>query len=172
MAKQQVRLAGEGNMTAPEIKELRNGMGLTQKELATLVGVSVKSVEAWERGSRTPSLPAQKIMQLLKDKWPAAVGGRNGAEAQFIGGFYEPENGILGKWMLVRGKVEIHFYYDGRKRRISSGLPAEPLKNFETRYPVYSAVSQNHMKYWIGQYTARRRQKELVEGLYSEAQRR
>ena len=37
-----------GGLTAAEIKRIRTSFGMTQKELAELLNVSVKSVERWE----------------------------------------------------------------------------------------------------------------------------
>lgn len=41
-------------MLATKLKEIRKAQGLTQRELAALLGVSVDSVRRWERGVRKP----------------------------------------------------------------------------------------------------------------------
>jgi transcriptional regulator with XRE-family HTH domain len=41
---------------AHRIRELRKAKGLTQEQLARDVGVVVKAVYMWERGTRTPHL--------------------------------------------------------------------------------------------------------------------
>lgn len=41
-------------MLSRKMKELRKANGLTQKELAMLVGVCVDSVRRWEHGTRKP----------------------------------------------------------------------------------------------------------------------
>ena len=39
------------------IKERRNAAGITQRVLAERMGVAVQTVQNWERGSRTPTIP-------------------------------------------------------------------------------------------------------------------
>ena len=53
------------------IKELRNQHRLTQKELAELIGVTVRTVERWEAGDRSPS---PQVLELLQIKL-SAFGG-------------------------------------------------------------------------------------------------
>ena len=43
------------NKTALRIKKIRNELGLSRKDLANKVGVSISSVESWELGRRVPS---------------------------------------------------------------------------------------------------------------------
>lgn len=40
-------------MTAAEFQSLRKSRGLTQRQAAELIGVTVKAVEHWEQGRRT-----------------------------------------------------------------------------------------------------------------------
>jgi DNA-binding transcriptional regulator YiaG len=47
------------------IKELRKRSKISRKELADMVGVSVRTVESWEQGARIPSKPAQKLIMQL-----------------------------------------------------------------------------------------------------------
>lgn len=42
-------------MTAEEIKSLRDRLGLTQKELAEAIGVTITTVSRWEMGIARPS---------------------------------------------------------------------------------------------------------------------
>lgn len=52
-----------------EIKEIRNELGLTQSIFAYVLGVSKKTVEAWESGKNNPAGPAQRMLSMLeKDK--------------------------------------------------------------------------------------------------------
>ena len=52
-----------------EIKEIRNELGLTQSIFAYVLGVSKKTVEAWESGKNHPAGPAQRMLSILeKDK--------------------------------------------------------------------------------------------------------
>lgn len=41
-------------ITGPEIRAARNGAGLTQEQLAVAVGVTLRTVGNWERGSTVP----------------------------------------------------------------------------------------------------------------------
>jgi putative transcriptional regulator len=52
---------------ANKIKEIRNKLGLTQSIFAYAIGVSIKTVEAWESGRNHPNGPAQRILFLLEN---------------------------------------------------------------------------------------------------------
>lgn len=51
--------------TPDKVKELRLQIPLTQSAFASLMGVSVKTVEAWENGRNRPNGSASRLMQLL-----------------------------------------------------------------------------------------------------------
>lgn len=46
------------------IKELRTKHGLTQKQLAALIGVTTRTVERWEAGDRVPSTQVLELLQI------------------------------------------------------------------------------------------------------------
>jgi len=48
-----------------KIKEIREKLGLTQRNFAVVIGVSLKTVEAWESGKNTPQGPTQRFLELL-----------------------------------------------------------------------------------------------------------
>ena len=48
-----------------EIKKLRADLGMTQVVFAGFLGVSPKTVEAWEAGTNTPSGPALRLMTMI-----------------------------------------------------------------------------------------------------------
>jgi len=50
-----------------EIKAIRENMKLTQVIFAQLIGVSKKTVEAWESGINSPSGPAKRIISMLRE---------------------------------------------------------------------------------------------------------
>ncbi len=52
---------------AEEIKSIRVGTGLTQVLFAKYMGVSVKTVEAWESGRNHPEGSACRLLQLTKN---------------------------------------------------------------------------------------------------------
>jgi len=54
-------------MTPFEIKKLRDGLVLTQKELAYQLGVSIDTVKSWESGRRKISEPARILLLMLDD---------------------------------------------------------------------------------------------------------
>lgn len=51
---------------ATEIKNIRNELGMTQVLFAGFMGVSTKTVEAWEAGRNMPGGPARRILSMLK----------------------------------------------------------------------------------------------------------
>lgn len=51
---------------AHEIKSIRKALGMTQTLFAGLMGVSPKTVEAWESGRNTPNGPAKRILSMLQ----------------------------------------------------------------------------------------------------------
>ena len=51
--------------TKDDIKNIRIENGLTQKSFADCFGVSIKTVEGWERGVNKPSGSALRLLQLL-----------------------------------------------------------------------------------------------------------
>ncbi|MGN0447941.1 MAG: helix-turn-helix domain-containing protein [Acutalibacteraceae bacterium] len=52
--------------TSSEIKSIRNSTGLTQKLFAKYMGVTVKTVEAWESGRNHPDGAACRLLYLTK----------------------------------------------------------------------------------------------------------
>ncbi len=53
---------------AVEIKQIRTEMSLTQRQFATLCGVSLTTLQHWERGDRTPHGPALILLHLMKQQ--------------------------------------------------------------------------------------------------------
>lgn len=49
-----------------EIKELRHQLKVTQSTFAEILGVTPKTVEAWEKGTNVPSGPARRMIEILK----------------------------------------------------------------------------------------------------------
>ena len=52
--------------TNEEIKRIRNKSGMTQTVLANYMGVSKKTVEAWETGRTHPTGPAYRLLDILE----------------------------------------------------------------------------------------------------------
>lgn len=48
-----------------DIKDIRNSLRMTQISFAALLGVTKKSVEAWEAGTNKPNGSARRLLELL-----------------------------------------------------------------------------------------------------------
>jgi putative transcriptional regulator len=55
------------SFSSEDIKQIRNRVGLSQAIFASTLGVSKKTVEAWERGINTPEGPSRRLLQLIRD---------------------------------------------------------------------------------------------------------
>lgn len=51
---------------AKEIQEIRRRTGLSQKLFASYMGVSIKTMEAWEAGTNHPSGTASRILNMME----------------------------------------------------------------------------------------------------------
>ena len=56
----------------PDVKAIRSRFQLTQYEFAALLGISVKTLQNWEQGRRTPHGSARVLLQVA-EKHPEAV---------------------------------------------------------------------------------------------------
>lgn len=56
----------------PDPRQIRGDLGLTQEEFATLIGVSVRTLQNWEQGRRTPEGPARALL-IVAAKRPDVV---------------------------------------------------------------------------------------------------
>ena len=59
-------------MSIPSVRSIRNKTGLSQAKFATLLGVSVRTLQDWEQERRVPS-GAAKTLLLIADKNPDAL---------------------------------------------------------------------------------------------------
>ncbi len=57
----------------PEVKLIREKIGLSQNRFAMLVGVSKRTLENWEQGRRQPSGPARALLRILEVQPEQAV---------------------------------------------------------------------------------------------------
>jgi putative transcriptional regulator len=48
-----------------DIKRIRSKLGASQGALAAILGVTKKSVEAWEAGTNIPTKPVMRLLQLI-----------------------------------------------------------------------------------------------------------
>lgn len=56
-----------GTFTPQEIKQVRMNAQMTQKTFAACIGVTQKSVEAWEGGRSRPDGAARRLLGLMRD---------------------------------------------------------------------------------------------------------
>jgi len=59
-------------MQAPDVRQIREGYQLSQREFAVLLGVSIKTLQNWEQGRRAPHGPARVLLQVAA-RHPKAV---------------------------------------------------------------------------------------------------
>ena len=52
--------------TPAEIREIRTSTGMSQRLFAAYLGVSKKTVEAWESGANSPSGPSSRLLSILE----------------------------------------------------------------------------------------------------------
>ena len=60
-----IRIPDVKRYVAKDIKRIRKKSGLTQRMLADFMGLSVKTIEAWERGVSKPTGPARRLLTML-----------------------------------------------------------------------------------------------------------
>ena len=51
----------------PSVAEIRESTGLSQSRFATLLGVSVRTLQDWEQGRRSPSGAARTLLLIAKN---------------------------------------------------------------------------------------------------------
>ena len=59
--------------SGPEVRKIRMKNNLTLNLLASYLGVSKKTVEAWEAGKNHPAGPASRLLEMLDAKQIALV---------------------------------------------------------------------------------------------------
>lgn len=59
-------------IAAPDVKHIRERYQLSQSEFAALLGVSIKTLQNWEQGRRTPHGAARVLLQVAA-RHPQAV---------------------------------------------------------------------------------------------------
>ena len=62
-----VEIAEIPRYTSRTVKTIRHNLKLTQSSFASVCGVSIKTVEAWESGQNLPNGTAQRLLWLLKN---------------------------------------------------------------------------------------------------------
>jgi putative transcriptional regulator len=52
----------------PDPRAIRDQMGLSQKDFAYVLGVSVKTLQNWEQGRRDPNGAAMKLLRIAEQR--------------------------------------------------------------------------------------------------------
>ncbi len=69
----QIKRGEHGRMTVlPDIATIRDRTGLSQAQFAKLLGVSLRTLQDWEQGRRSPSGAARTLL-LIASKNPQAL---------------------------------------------------------------------------------------------------
>lgn len=69
----QIKRGEHGRITnVPSVSSVREKTGLSQLKFATLLGVSVRTLQEWEQGRRVPSGAARTLL-LIAAKYPRAL---------------------------------------------------------------------------------------------------
>jgi putative transcriptional regulator len=64
--------AGKGKVVVPAAFEAREATGLSQSQFASLLGVSVRTLQGWEQGRKQPSGAARTLLAIARTN-PKAV---------------------------------------------------------------------------------------------------
>ena len=56
----------EFSFAEPDVKAIREKIGLSQSKFAGLIGVSVRTLQNWEQGHRHPTGPAKVLLKLVQ----------------------------------------------------------------------------------------------------------
>lgn len=60
------------DLSAPDIKAIRDNFQLSQSQMAAYLGVKKKTLQNWEQGVRKPTASAQTLLRVM-EKEPEAV---------------------------------------------------------------------------------------------------
>ncbi len=70
----------------PDVKRIRAKFGISQSEFASMLGISVRTLENWEQKRRAPKGPARVLLQIAESHpdvvWDVVKKSREGAAWQ------------------------------------------------------------------------------------------
>ena len=64
--------AGKGKVVVSSATEAREATGLSQSQFASLLGVSVRTLQGWEQGRKQPSGAARTLLAIAREN-PKAI---------------------------------------------------------------------------------------------------
>ncbi len=67
---------------SPDVKAIREHLQLTQAQFAALMGISVRTLQNWEQGRRTPEGPAKALLLVAARNPKAVLEALTGIEPQ------------------------------------------------------------------------------------------
>ena len=62
----EMKLAKVYEFEDPDVKAIREQIGLSQSKFAALIGVSLRTLQNWELGYRHPTGPAKVLLRLVQ----------------------------------------------------------------------------------------------------------
>ena len=65
IAKGEAKASRRFEIAQPDVKAVREKIGLTQNEFAKLMRVSIRTLQNWEQQRRTPSGPAAALLKIV-----------------------------------------------------------------------------------------------------------
>ena len=65
IAKGEAKASRRFEATAPDVRAVREQIGLSQSEFARLMRVSIKTLQNWEQHRRSPSGPAAALLKIV-----------------------------------------------------------------------------------------------------------
>ena len=66
----------------PDVAAIRASFDITQQEFAALMGISVRTLQEWEQGRRSPRGPARSLLLVAKHNPTAVLDGIRAAIVQ------------------------------------------------------------------------------------------
>lgn len=78
LAKNEAKPSRSFKVEAPDVRALREEIGLTQSEFARLMQVSIKTLQNWEQHRRSPTEPAAALLKIVSFAPDVAIKTLNG----------------------------------------------------------------------------------------------
>lgn len=88
-------------MSELNLRELRQGKGMTLNELATIMGVSIQTIRNWESGKKIPSTAMAKLRQVFN-----LEGGDGSNVASNINGDINQNSGLVIEALIKQLEIK------------------------------------------------------------------